>query len=256
MKTQTQIENVYTIIKASQHRDLKKVEKHGFPHVKTDQITPINMHEFSAAGTCFPLFFIKNSTSGQLFPVALFGLIKNENLFYSDEGWLASYVPLNMKTWPFLLTIEDKSADKPHWQVAVKSQSQYLSKVDGEPLFINGEPSSLLKQITEELTVDMQQKAATAKFIDFLIQQKLIKEIKFELGFTHGEKQIVDGIYAINEDTLQNLDAKTVQEMYQLGYFQPIYSMLGSQHNLYELIKRSKAKRDNTSVMSLNIISE
>jgi hypothetical protein len=246
---QTQILNV------EQHVALRKVVTHNFPHIQTEQLVPVNMHEFSAAGTCFPLFFIKNKSNGRLFPIALMGLVKGQNLYYSDDEWLASYAPLSMRTWPFFLTVKNKNSDKMQWQVAANMQSAYLSPTEGELLFASGQPTPLLTRITNELTTDLQQKSVTAKFIEFLTQQNLIKNIKFELGFADNEKQSIDGIYVIDEDVLHNLKPEQVQDVYQKGYFQPIYSMLGSQHNLYELIKRSQAKKGIKAITSLNIVN-
>lgn len=255
MRTQIQPESLTQILTASQHGDLRKVTTHGFPHMQPEQFAPVNMHEFSSAGTCFPLFFIKNSSNGQLFPIALFGLVKGQNLYHSNGDWLASYAPLCMRTWPFSLIVSDQNTENAQWKVAADVQSPCFSQTDGEPLFVSGKPAPLLISVADELTIGLQQKAATAKFIKFLTQQHLIKSIKFELGFSDGEKQLVDGIYVIDEDVLNDLKPEQVQEIYQQGYFQPIYSMLGSQHNLYELIKRSQAKKDTKAIFSLNIVN-
>lgn len=255
MRTQIQPESLTQILTASQHGDLRKVTTHGFPHMQPEQFAPVNMHEFSSAGTCFPLFFIKNSSNGQLFPIALFGLVKGQNLYHSDGDWLASYAPLCMRIWPFSLVVSDPNTDNAQWQVAANVQSPCFSQTDGEPLFISGKPAPFIISVADELTTDIQQKQITAEFIKFLMNHKLIKSIKFELGFIGGEKQSVDGIYVIDEDVLNNLKSEQVLEIYKLGYFQPIYSMLGSQHNLYELIKRSQAKNNVKAIASLNIIN-
>ena len=247
MNTDTQALN------SEQHGHLKKISTHHFSHIKTEQLVPINIHEFPAAGICFPLFFIKDKKSAQLFPIALFGLIAKQNLYYSPQGWQASYVPLAMQSWPFSMKVTDP--EKKQWQVAADINSAYLSDTEGEPLFTQGKPSELLSTITKVLISDAQQKSATVKFIDFLMQQDLIKAIKFEFGFSNGEKQQVDGVYAIDEDVLQNLKPEQVQEMYQKDYFKAIYCMLSSQHNLYELIKRSQANKGDKAIISVDIIS-
>ncbi|MDO6506603.1 SapC family protein [Colwellia sp. 4_MG-2023] len=236
------------------HGDFKKIKNHHFPHVQSEQLVPINMHEFPAASSCFPLFFIKNKNNGQLFSIALFGLIQNENLYYSPQEWQASYVPLAMRTWPFSLVATDP--EKKKWHVAADTTSDYLSETKGDSLFTLGKPSELFNTITKELVSNSQQKAATVSFIDFITQQNLIKAIKFEFVFATGEKHQAGGIYAINEDVLNNLQPEQVQELYKRDYFKAIYCMLSSQHNLYDLIKRSQAKSSDKSVVSLNIISD
>jgi len=247
MKVNTQILNV------EQHEPLKKVATHNFSHVQSEQLVSINMHEFPAAGNSFPLFFIKDRKSAQLFPIALFGLMKNQNLYYSPQSWQASYVPLAMQSWPFSIVVTDE--EKKQWQVAADINSPYLSETQGDSLFLAGQPSELLQSITKTLISDAQQKTATVEFIDFLMEFNLIKAIKFEFSFRNSEKKQVDGIYAIDEDILHNLQPEQVQEMYKKDYFKAIYCMLSSQHNLYELLKRSQATKGDKAIISLDIIN-
>lgn len=227
-------------LNAEQHSDLKKTNTNDFPHIKAEQLVQVNMFEFPAASTCFPLFFIKDRSSAKLFPIALLGLAKGQNLFYSKDGWMASYVPLHMQSWPFSVTSIKSAEGAQQWQVLADVESSYLNTKEGQALFVKGQPSAFLTQITDMLISDTQQKFATAQFIDFLVQQSLVKAIKLELDFSDGEKQMLDGVYAIDEDALNNLQPQQVQEMYQKDYFKAVYSMLSSQHNLYELIKRSR----------------
>ena len=52
---------------------------------------------------CYPIFFIKDGATGQFYPAAVFGFDENENLFLSDQGWDASYIPMMIRRHPFLI---------------------------------------------------------------------------------------------------------------------------------------------------------
>lgn len=247
--------NHVQILNIEKHKNLKKVVSNDFTHVRSEQIVPVNIQEFPAASVCFPLFFIKDRKTANLFPIALFGLTKNTNSYYSLNGWLASYVPLNIRLWPFSMMLTEQNTDKKQWQVAADMRSEILSDTVGDSLFNEGKPSDLLNDITNGLISDSKQKLATAQFIDFLMLHDLIKPIKFELGFVSKDKQQVDGIYAIDEDVLKDIQPEQVQEMHQKDYFKAIYCMLASQHNLYDLIKRSQVEGSNKSVTSLDLIN-
>jgi hypothetical protein len=244
----------HQILNVEQHGNLKKVITHNFQHMQTQQLVQLNMYEFPAAGTCFPLFFIKDKKTAKLFPIALLGLGQGQNLYYSKEQWLASYLPVVMQSEPFsMMSLMDEDNTQ-QYKIAADLSSPYLSKTRGEPLFTDGQPSAFLTQMQQMLHNDNQQKLATLEFLGFLTEHNLIKPIRFELGFDDGEKQNIDGIYSIDESALGNLTSEQVLQAQQLDYFKAIYCMLGSQHNLYDLIKRSKATA-RQRVSSLEIVN-
>jgi hypothetical protein len=235
------------------HSKLRKKHSFDYQHIKDDQMSPINMNEFADAGTCFPLLFVKHRKTAKLFPIALFGLEKGENLFYSKEGWKCTYAPTAMRCDPFSLEPVASSNDPGHWKVCVNVNSHNVSEKEGEPLFDDGSPSPLLEAISKELIKDVNEQAMTAQFVNYLVENNLITAIKFNLTYANNEVRQIDGIYTIDELALETLSPEQVQEIYQKGYFKPIYCMLGSRHNLYELI-RQKRGSSKESLTRLTII--
>lgn len=243
---------IETLDKTS-HSKLRKKHSYDYQHIKDNQMSPLNMNEFADAGTCFPLLFIKHRKNAKLFPIALFGLEKGENLFYSKKGWKCTYAPSAMRCDPFSLAPAPPSSDSGQLKVCVNVNSPNLSEKEGEALFQDGAPSPLLEAIKKELIKDVNEQAITSQFVNYLVENKLISAIKFSLTFANNEVRKIDGIYTIDELALESLSPEQVQEIHNRGYFKPIYCMLGSQQNLYELIRR-KRDLNKDIVTSLTII--
>ena len=97
----------FVVLNQSLHKDLKvnttRSEMYG-DNVMHAMTFPL---EFRDIQSCYPIFFSKDSESGKFYPTALFGLEQNENLFLSDDGWDATYIPMMIKRHPFLVGYQD-----------------------------------------------------------------------------------------------------------------------------------------------------
>lgn len=228
------------ILDKQNHANLRKKYSHDYQHVKTEQMSPVNMHEFADAGTCFPLLFVKHSSNAKFFPIALFGFEKGENVFYAKDKWQCTYVPSAIRRDPFSLKPTTTADGSVQWKISVDLNSENISDSEGEPLFQDDYPSPFLEAIHKELINDIKEQAVTAEFVKYLEENKLLSAIKFNLTCANNQVKQVNGIYAIDEPALKTLTTDKVQEAHSKGYFKAIYCMIGSRHNLYELIKRQQ----------------
>jgi hypothetical protein len=241
------------VLDVTLHSKLRKKRTYNYQHVKNQQMVPVNMNEFSDAGTCFPLLFVKHRKNAELFPVALFGFENNENLFYLEGGWNCTYTPSVTRSNPFSIVPINPSSKSNEWKIGIDVNSYNLSENEGESLFENGSPSHFLEAISKQLIENAHAQAMTAQFVNYLVKNNLIHAIKFSLTYANDEVKQIDGIYTIDELALETLSPEQVQELYIKGYFKAIYNMLGSRHNLYELIRRKRDSKED-AVSSLVII--
>lgn len=234
-------------INFEQHKGLCIKQSHTFEHAKNLQFAPLNADELAYASTCYPLFFIKDQTTAKFFPVALFGLEKDENLFYSAQQWLSSYIPKSLRISPFSMASAALPNEvEPKWRVCLDRSSPYVSTKGGEALYEQGDEKKAetpyFLNIRQNLADIYHGKVASLTFIERLLELKLIKPMQLTMEFNNGEKNTLNGLYTINESNLKAMPIEHVQEFHQMGYFQSIYSMLSSQHNLYQLVKLKKAQ--------------
>nr|WP_202899803.1 SapC family protein [Kordiimonas gwangyangensis] len=93
--------------------------------------------EFRNIQAHYPIFFQKDPNSDRYYPLAMLGLRRDENLFLSDAGWHAPYIPVAMERQPFLIGFEGgMGGGEPQSVVHVDMDSPRVSKSEGEPLFL------------------------------------------------------------------------------------------------------------------------
>ena len=105
----------FAILNKTAHKDTKVITDRSADlgdKVKFVMTFPL---EFRNVQSNYPIFFIKDGDTGQFYPIALFGFEKDENLFLSDAGWDASYIPMMVKRQPFLIGFQG-DADTPDAQ--------------------------------------------------------------------------------------------------------------------------------------------
>ena len=78
----------------------------------------------------------------------------------------------------------------------------------------------------------------TKRFIETLMQLKLIEPIDIELGFDDGSKRNLAELYTVNQDVLRKLPDAAVVELFRRGYLQLIYLMIASLKQVPVLAQR------------------
>lgn len=224
------------------HKDLrvsKKYEKgFGFDfnvaRVLPSELIPLQME--------YPLFFIKNSESGQFETVALLGFSDDENLYLGGADWDASYVPLTMERQPFLIGFQEQDEAGVPTQVPVVHidlDHPSVNDSEGERVFLeHGGASPFLERMTSVLMTIYQGDEPSQSFSQLLVGLELIESLAVDIEFDDGSRQGLAGLYTINEDKLRDLNANALDALHQKGHLQDIYMMLASMPNLEKLVKR------------------
>lgn len=203
-------------------------------------------NEFASVQAEFPIFFRKDTQTGQFFPVALFGFEEKENLFLSDVGWIGHYVPLVFRQGPFLI------GNQPHegsnlLAIYVDAQDKRLSTEKGELLFAaDGSESIALIQLKQVL----QQLHDGSKLLEIMLNQfikyDLLERVVIEIDLNNNAKIKFDAGYTINTDKLLELKADALLEMHQSGSLAFAYNVVESIKNIQKLI-------DKKNVIALNL---
>ena len=136
------------ILSPTAHRELKIITDFGSHVGDNVQFISTFPLEFRNIQSSYPIFFTKNSETGEFYPIALFGFEANENLFLNDSGWDASYIPMMIKRQPFTIGYQGETDNKTKPVVTVDLESPRISETLGEPLFDDkDQPSIFLKKI-------------------------------------------------------------------------------------------------------------
>jgi len=190
----------------------------------------------------YPLVFMRNRESGHFEPVAIFGLTENENLYLTDSGWDARYIPLSIQRQPFLIGFrETTEGGLPQRTPVVHVDMEHpkVSLTEGEPVFLeHGGESPLLERMSSVLMAIHEGGEANLRFSRLLAGLDLVESSTMEFILDSGEKFNLSGLYVINEDRLRTLNGAALEVLHQAGHLQDIYMMLASMPNFRRLVDR------------------
>ena len=211
-----------------------------------------NMHavflaaaEFPNAGLEFPVIFVntgERTADGKpmVAPVALLGLVANENLQLNGTRWDARYVPAFIRRFPFLTAGVQGSAAP---GVFVDAAWKGFSDTEGEALFdADGKPTEVLANAVQFLQRFDEEQQRTRLFCSRILELDLLKEMQADATLPNGETLKVEGFLLVDETKLRDLPDAVVVELHRSGMLGMMHSHLMSLGNVQRLVER-KAMR-------------
>ncbi len=225
------------------HKDLRINTRHTRQNTETQMIALALPFEFRSLQHEYPIVFYQDEQQ-RFHAVVLLGLEQSENLYVTDEGWEARYVPLMIQRQPFLIGQRpaDESGER-QTVLLVDTDSPKLSDTEGEPLFLpHGGHSEYLQQITDILSAIQERDQETLAFINTLLEYELLENFYLDVNLSDGSKHRLNGYYTINEDKLRALNNEQVIHLHQSGMLQLIHFVLASQANFAGLIEKKQAR--------------
>ena len=200
--------------------------------------------EFRRAQTCYPIFFQKDSNNGKLYPIVLFGFEEGKNLFLTDDGWDAEYIPLMVQRHPFLIGYqEDQDApDGKKPVISIDMNNPRVNESEGEPLFLpHGGTSQYLASMQKTLEDIQFGHQMNEDFIDALLEFDLIESVAMEIELNDGSKRQLLGLYTIDEERLAQLDGDALAKLHEKQYLLSAYMVLASLGRFRVLIDKVNA---------------
>jgi hypothetical protein len=86
------------------HQNIKVTLEGELENNANVHMSHIVLMEFIEIAQYYPIFFSKDSDTGQFQPLALFGLSVDENIYQGSGLWKKCYLPLKIQSQPFYLT--------------------------------------------------------------------------------------------------------------------------------------------------------
>jgi hypothetical protein len=234
----------FVILSPSAHKHIKVITEHGEAYGDNVKFAVTYPLEFRNIQSSYPIFFSKSSETGEFFPIALLGFEDGENLFLSDSGWDATYIPMMMKRQPFLIgyqaSSEDEQGKKP--VVSIDMDSPRVSEDQGQMLFDENDlPTDFLKSMMSNLEALHLGYEHNKGFVSALTAVDLLEPFTLEITLDNGSNNQLLGFYTINEQKLLELDGETLGELNAKGYLQPIYMAVASYARIRALIDKKNA---------------
>ncbi|MBT8047707.1 MAG: SapC family protein, partial [Gammaproteobacteria bacterium] len=165
-----------------------------------------------------------------------------ENLFLTEQGWDARYVPFSIERQPFLIGFQETTEDGIPRRLPVVSVDMEHPKVstsEGEPVFLpHGGESPFLERINEVLNNIHMGHEANKAFSRLLVGLDLIESVALKITLIDGSEHNLEGLFTINEDKLRELNGSALESLHRPGFLHSIYMMMASMPNLGKLIDR------------------
>ncbi|NNC99149.1 MAG: SapC family protein, partial [Gammaproteobacteria bacterium] len=203
----------FVLLDPKEHAELKVITERSADYGDNVKYAMTFPFEFRNIQSCYPIFFQKDADSGKFFPLALFGFENDENLFLSDTGWNASYIPIMIKRQPFLIGFQQdpENSEGKKAVVSIDMDNPRVNETEGEPLFMeHGGGSDFLQKTAGTLELIHQAHQHSEQFVNALIEHDLLESFSLDIELNDGSGNQLLGFYTINEDSVQQLTAEAL----------------------------------------------
>ena len=206
---------------------------------KTNAIV-IASTELAEASREYPIVFV-GTQDGPYSLAALVGLRNEENLLVDAAGhWEAgAYVPAFARRYPFVLA---QTEGNPLLTVCVDEAYSGLNEERGEALFDDaGKETPYLTRVLEFLRAFHDDMERTRLFAGRLQELGLLVSKVVTIEQQRGgkpERQVLDGVWVVDEEKLRGIDDARVVELFRSGYLGWVYAHLLSLGNIRRLARR------------------
>jgi len=224
---------------------VKQVAK-PYEFMEKQHFMPLTANEFGAASASFPIIFAGADRS----PLGVMGIRAGENLFVEDGQFAQDfYMPSFARRYPFVLA-GDKENDR--FVVCVDEDAECVTnKKPQQPFFDKDDTSNFTKEAFQFLQNFERDRQATDLLVQKFQEMDLFepKEMNFQGQNPDGspaERQKIADYFAVSEEKLKALPAKTLKEFNDMGYLAVAHAHLVSLGNWQRLVnmtlRRSRAQ--------------
>ena len=237
----------HTLLNNIDHKDLRVILRFGAEfgdNVATVLTFPT---EYSDIQREYPIFFRRDSSTGEYQSIALLGFEKGENLFIDSGRWDAHYVPGIIARGPFLIGFQERLGDgemRKEAVVHVDLDNPRISFTEGRPVFLpEGGNTPYLNHIAAVLRgIHEGMEVSKAMFAAFTALD-LIEPIKLEVKISDEETFNLAGLNTISQEKLRSLDSESLFRLHRSGFLQGAYLALASVSNVNKLMTMKQRRR-------------
>ena len=231
----------FALLNNVDHQDVKIITARAARYGDDIMYAPVFPFEFRNVQAFYPILFHQDGR-GEHTPVALFGFQERQNLFLSDTGWDAAYVPAMIRRQPFLIGFQDVDAGGRKERVRVLSLDMAhprVNKETGEALFAPlGGRTPFLEDMADLLETIHEGLGQNGAFVAAMRKHDLLEPVTFDIGLSDGARNQLLGFHCLNEERVQALPGSVLGEFNEAGLLMPMFMTLASLANVARLVER------------------
>lgn len=201
--------------------------------------------EFADACREHPLVWVRagkdDAGREMVAPVAVFGLVQGDNLCLDDSGWRVRYVPVLLRLYPFAM-----ARVSPTEMLLCIDENWPGFSIDGagEALFNpDGTPSEFTLSIQRQLEQFEGEIERTRAIGSTLLEQGLLREMRFDATLPDASTVAVDGFLAVDEAKLAALSEAELGKLARSGLLALIHAHQISLRNMQRLAEWHHLRR-------------
>jgi len=195
----------------------------------------------------YPIFFRKDPATSQFQSIALLGLQKDENLFLTERGWNASYIPGIVARGPFLIGFQEQQVGgevRKEPVIHIDLDNPRVSTTEGEPVFLpHGGNSPYLDRVAAILQGIRDGLAVSEAMFAAFTAMDLIEPVNVAVKLSNEEQVDLRSLYTISETRLAALDGDSLYKLNRAGFLQGAFLVLASLNNVGRLIDMKQRRR-------------
>jgi hypothetical protein len=220
------------------HADWRIRPQDTAPFLIGQHAVPITVDEFPLVQRHMPIVF---SIGEDAIPLALMGLNEGVNVFMGDDGKLTEntfYVPAYVRRYPYMLARLRPDAEE--LSLCFDPTSQTIGAFeDGEPLFENGQPAEITKNILTFAESFEQAGARTQNFMTELREMDLLMDGEVSIQPDGAEQPFIyRGFQMVNEEKLADMRGDQLRKMTKSGMLPLLYAHLFSLSLMRDIFAR------------------
>lgn len=222
---------------AKAHANLRLLPINDYSFARNELMAPIVINELADVAREYPIVFPKGSP----FPVAMLGIAKGGNAYVGANGqWLARYIPASLRHYPMATQrVKEQKAKtedaKPRLVVVLDTESPFVSKTDGEPIFDDkGQPTGLAQEKIKLLNAMQARIGTTQRLILAIEAAGLMTERVITVKTEGAADKKIKGIRVIDEAALNKLDDAAFNKLRASGALPLVYATLLSWANFHQ----------------------
>ncbi len=208
------------------------------PFLASQHAIPVTVEEFPLVQRYMPIVF---SAGTDPVPIALMGLNEGVNVFVAADGTLVDenvYIPAYIRRYPYMLARLRPDAEE--LSLCFDPTSPTIGDFeDGEPLFVDGQPSELTRNILQFNENFEQAAARTNQFMTEIREMGLLMEGEVTIQQEGNEQPFIyRGFQMVDEAKLTDLRGDQLRKMSQSGMLPLLYAHLFSLSLMRDIFAR------------------
>lgn len=236
----------YELLNNVAHKDLRVATGFGRQFGDDVGMVPAFPTEYAELQREYPIFFRKDSETGQWQSVALLGFEQRENLFLQDGQWNAAYLPGAAAKGPFLIGFQEQFIEgelRKEPVMHVDLEHPRVNFTEGEQVFLpQGGNSPYLEHIAGVLRGIRDGTEFGSAMFSAFDSMELIQPVNLDVQLDDRHRVHVNGLHGIDRERLAALDPESLWRLNQAGYLEGAYLVLASLHNMRRLMAEKQRR--------------